>query len=122
MVGCTVMGQMPQPGGHCSAMECSPAQELNFSEMWYQQLSQPVKELTPPRRPMVCTKTCVCKERDSRLLSLTLGCRDPCLNNESRAPLPKAVSKLMAASCFCVCRSPRWQSQLDGAASRSVNG
>lgn len=62
------------------------------------------------------------QEQGSRLLSTTLGCRDPCLNNESRAPLPKAGSTLMVASGFCARWSPSRQSQLDGAASRSETG
>lgn len=64
----------------------------------------------------------LCQEQGSRLLSTTLGCRDPCLNNESRAPLPKAGSTLMVASGFCARWSPSRQSQLDGAASRSETG
>lgn len=99
MVGCMVMGQTPQPGSHRSVMECSPARELSQSEMWY--LVMLASSRTHLSQETHSLHEDPCKDQGYRLPSMTLGFRDPCLNNESRAPLPKAGSRLMAASYFC---------------------
>lgn len=99
MVGCMVMGQTPQPGSHCSVMESSPAWEPSQSEMWY--LVMLASSRTHLSQETHGFHEDPCKDQGYSLPSMTLRCRDPCLNNESRAPLPKAGSRLMAASYFC---------------------
>lgn len=99
MVGCMVMGQTPQPASHRSVMEYSPAREPSQSEMWY--LVMLASSRTHLSQETHGFHEDLCKDLGYRLPSMTLGCRDPCLNNESRAPLPKAGSRLMAVSYFC---------------------